>query len=932
MANFPDVTLPVRVSIAPGADLTQTVDDWEAAGLWVDITDDVREEQAITIEGGRQDEADQVDPTKCTLVLDNRTGKYSPRNTLGPYFGSLKKNCPLKVDLLRFRDTFQRTTSGSWDGAIEFGRDVGGGDTWSASSSGSFTYSVSPGTANVNIGAANLRANPLTNTYIGWNVDTRAQVAVNAVPAGGVAEIGVLVRNANTISYSWRIVARFQTDASITLLIQRREDTSTFTVATISSALTGYTADRKVWIRARANGPTIQGKVWYDGSPEPGSWAATFVETAENLTFDNPGGGLDAYAGMTMLRGSGNTNTTDYRLHSYEVFTSVFTGNVVEWPVRWDKSANDCYAPVTAAGVMRRLQQGQAALGSPLTRTLTGPAPIAYWPLEDAGGATSAAGYGAQVKPATAYEVDFGGWDGLPLDGATSTAAITQDTTLSGNIPSTSTPTGWSMVAFLNLAAFPPLGPPYALPIQLRSSGTAEVWSVRADSSFGFNVLAQDDARTTLANESVTGAAAQWHALYLQVAQSGGNVDVSFSSINLSTGVVSTNTGVYAGTVGSPKSWTVYGDSTTMPEASFGHIAFYDGIQDFTTAQLLAAGRGYAGETATDRISRLCGEHGVPIELLGSSTTLMGPQRPGTFLEIVREAEATDLGILYETRHTIGLGYRPRTARSSTTSRIAVPLANGFVAEPLEPVDDDQRLRNDWTVARVGGSSARVTDSQHITEYGLYDDSAEINVSSDDVLVDHAGLRVFLGTADHVRWPSVTLNLAKASATSWIAWWLSTRVGSFFTLRDLPDQLLVHDPVLVIEGWRETLGLYEYSLELMCSPAEPWMSQRYAAGPNADSSYDGLIDSSESTLDAGVTSSATSIAVSRPSGTARWTTDPADLPITIDVLGELMTVTAISGTGTTQTFTVTRGFGVATARAHSAGEPIRLWRPTVASL
>lgn len=67
----------------------------------------------------------------------------------------------------------------------------------------------------------------------------------------------------------------------------------------------------------------------------------------------------------------------------------------------------------------------------------------------------------------------------------------------------------------------------------------------------------------------------------------------------------------------------------------------------------------------------------------------------------------------------------------------------------------------------------------------------------------------------------------------------------------------------------------------------------------------------------------TSIQVTTDPGAAVWTTDPADLPLTIRVDGEVMTVTAVTGGTSPQTMTVVRGDDAA---AHAAGAELRLAR------
>ncbi|WP_116248168.1 hypothetical protein [Nocardiopsis sp. FIRDI 009] len=66
-------------------------------GTWVDITRDVYTREDIAIVRGRPDEGDEVDPGKCSLVLNNRQGKYSPRNPRSPYYRRIGRNTPIRV-------------------------------------------------------------------------------------------------------------------------------------------------------------------------------------------------------------------------------------------------------------------------------------------------------------------------------------------------------------------------------------------------------------------------------------------------------------------------------------------------------------------------------------------------------------------------------------------------------------------------------------------------------------------------------------------------------------------------------------------------------------------------------------------------------------------------------------------------------------------
>lgn len=93
--TFPATPLTIRVEIALGADPDGDPATWS----WLDITPWVRYKPGIQIVYGRRDEGTRVDPATCKLTLDNREGRWVRRNPLGPYFGLLSRNTPIRVGI-----------------------------------------------------------------------------------------------------------------------------------------------------------------------------------------------------------------------------------------------------------------------------------------------------------------------------------------------------------------------------------------------------------------------------------------------------------------------------------------------------------------------------------------------------------------------------------------------------------------------------------------------------------------------------------------------------------------------------------------------------------------------------------------------------------------------------------------------------------------
>jgi hypothetical protein len=66
---------------------------------WTDITDRVYARDPITITRGRANEANQAGPSRLSLQVNNRDGRYSPRNPTGIYYGKIGRNTPIRLRL-----------------------------------------------------------------------------------------------------------------------------------------------------------------------------------------------------------------------------------------------------------------------------------------------------------------------------------------------------------------------------------------------------------------------------------------------------------------------------------------------------------------------------------------------------------------------------------------------------------------------------------------------------------------------------------------------------------------------------------------------------------------------------------------------------------------------------------------------------------------
>ena len=133
-------------------------------------------------------------------------------------------------------------------------------------------------------------------------------------------------------------------------------------------------------------------------------------------------------------------------------------------------------------------------------------------------------------------------------------------------------------------------------------------------------------------------------------------------------------------------------------------------------------------------------------------------------------------------------------------------------------------------------------------------------------------------------------------------------------LTDLPTG----SPATQFDGFVERIDKLETGDDLVF---EVTLSEWVSIGVFDTARY----DASTITLDADITDAATSIVTA--SGSEALTT--TDLPVDVNIGGERVTVTAVSGATVPQTPTVTRGTAPSFAAAHTAGDQLTIWSPGI---
>jgi len=592
--------------------------------------------------------------------------------------------------------------------------------------------------------------------------------------------------------------------------------------------------------------------------------------------------------------------------------------------------AHDTYeVDVVVSDVLRRLAQG-SAVRSPLLRQLSALTLDGYCPLEDAAGTTAPAGYAGSQPPSRAVGVTFGQRDdGLP--GAASVARL--DTTTSAI---TMSATGRTIVAGDTLVSTvmfyvtsPSLGSEADLMTIITSGQTVDRMVVRA-STAGLRVNGyREDAQVGTVYQAwpagvdpTTG----WVGVQVTLTRPGlvpyVQITVSVHAVGslAYTSTTSATITTISPTMGRINRVTAL--AAGVSGTSFAHLAVrYAATAAPSTAW---AASGYSGEDAGARLERLAADQGVPLAPVGVAETAMGPQAATGLLDLARDVEAADGGIL------LGgldgrLAYVTRISRYNRATDSAVTY--GQLVAPLRPTGDDRFTRNDWTVSRPGGSGGtQVVDEEHIARHGRWEQSASVNVADDPDLGNQAGWRVHLGTVEQMRYPILSINFGRAEAAPLLPVWLAADpIGTRITVTGVPAAMAV-DGVIDqhIEGYTEQLDRFGWTVSINATPAEPWVIA-VADGPTR-------APAAGSTLAADLSATGMSFSLASTADNGLWTTDPSDFPMDLMVGGEPVTASSITGTVSPQTVNLSARGLTGWQRTWPAGTPVDVRQPAVAPL
>ena len=606
-----------------------------------------------------------------------------------------------------------------------------------------------------------------------------------------------------------------------------------------------------------------------------------------------------------------------------------FQGETIGLTPAWDETGQIATAVVTAAGTLRRVEAGDEALGSAMRRyVLAQSGLVGYWPMEEGSTATtfaSAVTSGPAITSSTGLPKpsSYSGFvaaAGAPTLGAemyTASCAGTGSVNPAGQI--------WMLV---NIPPSTLTDQTRIVSINVESAGITRIdllYGTAFSGSLTMNIYNGSTLVSTALVSILGGANGQDVLLGIDWSYSisGLGVTLHAAGLELNPGI----TGSFL-TSGGSSPITAVDSILIAPDSncsgmSIGHLYMTNtavgvGV-GFTVPQAAIA---FVGETATDRVTRLCAEQGVPVAVTGSSVQTMGPQTVQTFSALLRECETVDLGVLYD-GFGPGLSYIARDSRENQQPSLILDAAAGDVVA-CDPLDDDFGIVNRFEASRTGGSNAvfeDTTSTLSTAAIGDHPGSETINCQSDAYLAHYASFRVNLGEVDDYRYPS--LLLAVHSAPRILSGWLATAVSSRIDVKHLSSVRTSQNPrdlSFMVEGWSQTVTRETWTIAVNCTSYDPWRIAVWANTTGDTGEFIARGDPDGSTVSGAAGVGTASLTVATPSGPL-WTTASDDFPMYLDVNGLQVTCSSISGASSPQTFNVSP-----TTLAIPDQAAVKIWR------
>ena len=831
MTTFPSAVLGIKVEILLN-------------GTWTDITGYTYSRNPVVITAGRQDEAATLNPSQATVTLNNRDGRFSPSNTSGAYYPFLVRNTELRISV-----TSTSSASVTYSG-YRFWGEV---SSWPPQSDPSATDIYVDVTASgiwrrTQQGAASTVGSPVYRYY---STLPSASQPVDWWPCedGGNATSfasGLSGGGAMTWTGTPGLGADSTSFTGANALAQLNG--SAWTGAPGSSGLvaspaTYGTAGADSWLCPGDVTSLTSAEVWGSGSGGG---------TAAGVNLGGTGGGGGEYAKITSVAvtpGSvysftvpaggapgANGSATSFSGDAATVTAHGATGSTggtgsaaAAHHNGGNGAGNGGFGPggggAGSGGSGAAGNNGSAPAGNN-SPGVGGSAVTGGGPGGSGGGASAPSGNAPASGPGGGGGGEAGTSAG-PGAGGSGYAGQVRLTYTSSLLPAA------NVLRFL-LSVPSTGGTNGAVLARVATGGTVATLDVTYGTGGTLKITGKNGGGGTLFTHT-SGNIANGVPMMVscELTTSGANVAWAFkyikpgdvSATSISSGTVTTATvGLLSGNL----LVNVSGTETTA--VTVGHVTVQYALNSLDAMGVVI--NGHNGEYAADRFTRLCTESGIDYTLLSapaSNSAQMGPQADDTLGNLFQSVEDADRGLLFEPRDKLGLGYRIRLDMQNQSPAVALDYASFHLSPPLTPAADDQLIRNDVTVTRNNGSSARyaVTSGVMSTQsppsgVGDYSYTPTVFAYADSQLANMALWIATVGTATDYRFPQVNVELARSAVASLFAGVPAVGPGDYIQITTPPAWLTAGTVKQLAYGFSETLSQYQWAFQFNTVPEAPW--------------------------------------------------------------------------------------------------------------
>lgn len=484
----------------------------------------------------------------------------------------------------------------------------------------------------------------------------------------------------------------------------------------------------------------------------------------------------------------------------YVVQTITYLGEAREtWP---GNGPVKCVTEVTAGGQFRRLGL-RPLLASTLYRSVLSSRKKAFWPLQEPAGAGSGASAIAGVPPLSPGNYgspEFGITDtAIVPPGATSMVKMVTGSLLASLLPTPTTAQGIRISFLFHVEGTVPISPVGVFAIYDR-------YAVGSQKRYGLELLnnglrfrAYDATGAEISGAGNIGFGEhRTETVWMEVEIIQTAVNTVQWTLRQTTwklladgtpnGVSADGTGSFSGTLGQ-LDYVDFGPNLDLDDVYIGMINIAE--QPLGGSGGFTAVVGWAGNKATERVSGMCGEFGVPVHVTATNLgQAMGPQLNDSLLANLRNVKKTDHGVL--TDHLGVVDYRALSELYNLAPAITLSRVSRGQLGIMAPVRDDTARVNVASTSRPAGSTATARNQADIDQFNIYErEPEEINVVNDAALLPHAGWYLARGVNNGKRYDELTIDLRIAAETTpaIVGQVLALKLGDRIAISSLPPQM-----------------------------------------------------------------------------------------------------------------------------------------------